>query len=160
MLFFSNSLQDENTENFWNFSVKAYTQNGADKILLRLQNDFGLDINLILLLLWLEQNSYFINETVFNKLLSVSNSWQTTKLRPFRKKRQQARNTPIYQALKDEELELEKQEQSALIKTLQGTNSLPYSQTLNSYLKDCDTQIIQHIRKLSVSQNGDTYNQL
>ena len=78
--------------NFWNFSLTYYKHSNSSEILLRLQNEYGLDVNLILFALWVGriQGAFLLAEH-FQTLEDSIASWRHNIIQPLRKIRQTAK---------------------------------------------------------------------
>ncbi|GHF20259.1 hypothetical protein GCM10017044_13840 [Kordiimonas sediminis] len=79
------------------------------------QDRFGMDINLALLFLYLDQHNKHLTGDTIKELYSLSHHWQSVHLAPLRQRRRSAQGTADYDDLKAQELRLEKQEQKALV---------------------------------------------
>ncbi len=104
---------------FWQFSVARYTAGDTMQQCLDLQDKYGVNVNMLLLLCWCVDN---------NKILTLA-QWQEinaailtsdSELQCHRKKRRQAKqkkpfNPVRYQALKAEEMEMERAQQAIMI---------------------------------------------
>lgn len=108
--------KDLNPEEFWQYSLEIYSHGRVKDICLQLQDDFYADINLLLLLLWLDKLGVTIGTYGFSSLLQLSNKWQASVLKPLRKERRaQKKTTPSYKLALQNELDAEKDEQAALV---------------------------------------------
>ncbi len=126
---------------FWDFSFTVYTRTGVAELCLMMQDHYGFDINLILLMLWLEKQQLSPTQEGWAELLEVSSHWQKTLLAPAREERQKAKGSEFYEQLKAQELELEKKEQQALLgclcnKLICQTDALP--SPLNYYITELE----------------------
>lgn len=132
-----------NSDEFWAFSLGLYAKPEVSKTCLQAQDDWGLDINLLLLFGWLAQKGIDISPAGWTGLLAASEHWQTNILIPFREKRRSAKSTPEYETLKSEELALEKQEQQALCnivsRHLSSPSSMPKSTMIERYFQTKNT---------------------
>jgi uncharacterized protein (TIGR02444 family) len=59
----------------WEFALATYGCPGVDGACLALQDEFGLDVNVILLCLWLGRDGHDI-APVLDRILEVSDEWQ------------------------------------------------------------------------------------
>lgn len=110
------SIQTLNPDEFWLFSLNIYALQNVKKLCLTLQDQHGADVNLLLLALYADSKGITVVDQALDALLAVSADWQENKLAPMRLKRQSLdRDSPAYQQVLREELELEKKEQTALL---------------------------------------------
>lgn len=110
---------------FWVFSLQQYALDGMKDYCLGLQNNHGVDINLLLLCHWLDSQALVASEDTLNKLIQISDHWQHTVLRPLRTGRS-AIDKPgaPYQTALANELAEEKNEQRALVACINGPAAL------------------------------------
>tara|TARA_Y100000588_G_scaffold307576_1_gene331800 strand:- start:78 stop:623 length:546 start_codon:yes stop_codon:yes gene_type:complete len=77
---------------FWQFSLAYYQHSNSAETLLRLQNNYGLDINLILFALWVGSiESTALLRDHFQTLDSSITNWRDNIIQPLRKLRQTAK---------------------------------------------------------------------
>jgi uncharacterized protein (TIGR02444 family) len=110
---------------FWQYSLHYYTQNNNQTTLLWLQDNAALNVNIVLLLMYLQTKSMFISVNQFNDL-NQKNQALDSLTSNFREKRRVLKadnidkemadyRTVDYQELLQQELDLEKQQQAQLI---------------------------------------------
>ncbi len=75
------------TESFWDFSCRVYREEGVSEICLRLQDMYGLDVNLLLLCCWHASTRGSIDQALFADLLAAANSWANNVVVPLRETR-------------------------------------------------------------------------
>lgn len=102
---------------FWDFSTAFYAEPGVKEACLRLQDDFGADINLVLLCLWAA-----MDDDTWEMALTISDSRQPAIATLREKRRALAKEDPERDALLAQELAAEKLEQQ-LLEALVG---IPY----------------------------------
>lgn len=102
-------------EKFWQFSLTLYGVPAVKHTCLVLQDDFGADVNLILLMCWLDAQRLTIGDDCLKTLIAVAGDHQTNLIGPVRKERRKAKGTHAYDKLLARELELERDEQKALV---------------------------------------------
>lgn len=108
--------KDLNPEEFWQYSLEIYSHDKVKDIFLQLQDGFCADINLLLLLLWLDNLGVTIDTHGFGNLLQLSNKWQANVLKPLRQERRaQKKAKHSYKLALQNELDAEKDEQAALV---------------------------------------------
>ncbi|MFT5161960.1 MAG: hypothetical protein ACI9FJ_000528 [Alteromonadaceae bacterium] len=128
---------------FWQYSGKLYSQPGVKESCLILQDEVGLNVNLILLLCWCEPNHKVLSEAQIEQLGNAIVGWHKSYIAPLRDFRRQlglehAATAQVKQKMLDAELELEKVEQSLLLDAfneleLQTTHE---AQCLQLYIPD------------------------
>jgi uncharacterized protein (TIGR02444 family) len=125
---------DISAEGFWHFSCEEYAQNkyyskGKQSFnLLELQNKFGKNVNICLLMLYLDKFQIKSNQEVLLKLIQTITHFDTTYLLPLRvlrkKLKSQYDDIELYKSIRskllDAELLMEKHQQSQLIVTLKN----------------------------------------
>lgn len=109
---------------FWAFSLKLYPD--WQQTLLLLQDDYDLNINLILLCIYLEQRDQRLSEPQMASLIQLCDQTKPL-LMSLREVRRAAKgvNQQAYSQLKQAELELEKQQQQSLIRAV---NAMHFSE--------------------------------
>lgn len=104
-------MQLDNT--FWQYALSTYGKPGAADKLLHLQDAFGLDINLLLLMSWLGSCRRRMNSDHLQPCLILAGDWQQSVMRPLRAVRRQLRerlgDEAVYQQSKALELAVEQQ---------------------------------------------------
>ncbi|MCC5826018.1 TIGR02444 family protein [Alkalimonas sp.] len=101
-------------EQFWQFCLQCYP--GMQQSLLRLQDDLGANVNLLLLLLYAEQQHWYWSDAEIARLHQAvlpANQQYTLPIRQLR--RQLSEQPTIKAALLEAELAAEKLEQQALL---------------------------------------------
>lgn len=73
---------------FWRFSVEFYAQPGAAEACLGLQDREGVDVNLVLLALWLGCCGHRLSCAAGSRLARVARGWQEPIVAPLRRVRQ------------------------------------------------------------------------
>ena len=112
-----------NSNDFWQFACQLYSEDGMQARLLNYQNQQGKNVNLCLLLYYLDSLNLAISQTQLNKLEQSISEFEQQVLKPLRATRAylKANQTEItdYAAIRKEllsaELKLEKQQQQMLI---------------------------------------------
>lgn len=107
------------TEDFWKYSIEIYSKEKVQRCCLALQNEAQLNINLLLLCGWLNQENTFLATEQIRALI-VSICQQDKRIQSHRKIRIEAKqgNLDKYAELLEQELELERQQQGLLIDRL------------------------------------------
>lgn len=74
---------------FWKFSLAFYGQDNVAEICLRLQDEGGFDVNLLLFCLWYGRCRGEISAALLARVLAVSEEWQALAVAPLRGVRRQ-----------------------------------------------------------------------
>lgn len=114
-------LKDE----FWNYSCEKFAHKDIERLCLDLQNGFQCDVNMLLLICWLNHKNKKADDVNFiSSATRLSQEWQQGVIEPLRNVRKQITTLKgidakkIKKSLLKSELEAEKSEQSALIDAL------------------------------------------
>jgi len=75
------------TETLWNYSIEHYALPGVAEACLRLQDSFGLDVNLVLCCLWFGRCHGELSDRQLDQLLSFSRDWSGHVVVPLRQVR-------------------------------------------------------------------------
>lgn len=116
----------------WDFSLALYGADGVETACLALQDEAGLDVNLILLACFLGARGVRIESAALAGLAGPAEAWRTEVIAPLRALRRRlkdasvgavdpARAAPTRQAVKAAELEAERAQQAYLFQALQTT---------------------------------------
>lgn len=125
-------------EQYWQFSERIWQQDGARQTALELQDQHGLEPNLLLLALLLEQQGQFLTEAQFVDLIEAQAQWRDKMLTPYRKLRRLAKdNLPVesYRQMLEVELVMEKRSQQLILKTLAHLPASSSGDNLTACLK-------------------------
>ncbi|KAA1157587.1 TIGR02444 family protein [Pseudoalteromonas fuliginea] len=115
-----------NSDHFWQFACTFYAKPEQQTTLLALQNQQGKNVNLCLLLLYLDSLNLSINTQQLNELTQVVSEFDTHVLQPLRAARSYLKTNQntisdyatIRAELLSTELKLEKQQQHMLIEAV------------------------------------------
>ena len=102
---------------FWTYSLNLYAQRGVKPCCLQLQDEFKLNVNILLLCCYLNRLHILLplkGFTALNKAIKDSDS----QLRAMRKKRRKSKGTPAYRDLLQWEIQLENQQQQEIVAIL------------------------------------------
>jgi uncharacterized protein (TIGR02444 family) len=109
---------------FWRFSLNFYRQAGVAEACIALQDDCGVDVNLMLFLLWLAASGRQLSVENIKELDQAVRSWRDLTIIPIREVRRKLKGAPtLVEAGKQEtfrtrikavELEAERLQQEAL----------------------------------------------
>ncbi len=86
---------------FWDFSLALYAQSGIEPLCLMLQDEFGIDVNLVLLAAWTASRNVRIEPDLAGRLQSMGRNYQTTVMQPFRAARRGLKRWPDAAGLGD-----------------------------------------------------------
>ncbi|MEH6557875.1 MAG: TIGR02444 family protein [Oceanicoccus sp.] len=75
-------------KSFWQFSLITYAVSGVESLLLRLQNEFGADINMLLFCYWLGLQQKIPASEQWVELQKLTAEWQKKSILPLRSVRQ------------------------------------------------------------------------
>ncbi|GAA65133.1 hypothetical protein P20311_2938 [Pseudoalteromonas sp. BSi20311] len=131
-----------NSDNFWQFACQLYSEDGMQARLLNYQTQQGKNVNLCLLLYYLDSLNLTISQTQLNKLEQSISEFDKLALKPLRATRAylKANQTEIadYAVIRKEllsaELKLEKQQQQMLINAVNRLELLACTAPDNSAL--------------------------
>lgn len=108
----------------WAFSLYLYAQPGVERACLALQDDCGVDVNVLLFLLWMAQRRTAVSRRELRMLLAASEPWRVQVITPLRTLRRRLKQpvTPVDAAtahayrerVKALELDAERLQQEAL----------------------------------------------
>lgn len=140
-------------DEFWKFSFEVYARPGVQNYCLTLQDDWQLNVNILLLCCYIEEKGLACSIEQLEELTEYINETDQA-LIAHRKKRRAAKNedSPLYQQLLKVELEMEKQQQARLIEKVnsfelnEGSDNLTtygLSQTKMSMEKTLENQLQQ-----------------
>ena len=104
---------------FWEYSVSRYTKGDMAPLALLLQDNHKVNVNVLLLICWCLENNVIINLPQLKAVIAASKATEE-KLAQHRAKRKAASpekggDQSDYDALKAQELELEKQQQQDIV---------------------------------------------
>ena len=128
-----------NSDHFWQFACTLYAKPEQQTTLLALQNQQGKNLNLCLLLLYLDSLNLSINTQQLNELTQVVSEFDTHVLQPLRAARSYLKTNQntisdyatIRAELLSTELKLEKQQQHMLIETVNEFELVKFSEPNN-----------------------------
>ena len=131
-----------NSNDFWQFACQLYSEDGMQARLLNYQTQQGKNVNLCLLLYYLDSLNLTISQTQLNKLEQSISEFDKLALKPLRATRAylKANQTEIadYAVIRKEllsaELKLEKQQQQMLINAVNRLELLACTAPDNSAL--------------------------
>jgi uncharacterized protein (TIGR02444 family) len=117
------TTQTETTP-FWRFSLSFYRQSGVSEACIGLQDEYGVDVNLLLFLLWLASEGRLLSADEVKKLDDTVRDWRNLTIVPIREVRRKLKgartmaDTGTQEAFRNKvkaiELEAERLQQQAL----------------------------------------------
>ena len=111
----------EDDSELWAFAAGVYGEPGSEKACLRLQDEFGADVVLVLFLVWLGLGGKAVCGKELEALRGRAGQWQDSLVKPLRQMRRQLKTIKgsqageIYSALKSSELAAERLELQSLL---------------------------------------------
>lgn len=107
------------TAGFWDWSVAIYRQGDVEKTTIQLQDDFDLNVNVVLWCCWCAHHYEEIPEFALRKAIEETSNWTNKVTGPIRSarrasKEQSAIENDLYNTLKNAELMAEQVEQTSL----------------------------------------------
>ncbi|ODA30176.1 TIGR02444 family protein [Veronia pacifica] len=118
-------IQQATAEGLWQFSLAHYSHNDVKQACLKLQDDYQGNVNLALMLVWLEFSGFSFSDDSLN-ILRQAIADSEMLLRRYRYMRRELKSElshANYQKLLNFELMLEKKQQQDLVSTV---NQLPW----------------------------------
>lgn len=113
---------------FWDYSCQLYAHSDVALASLALQDEYQVNINMIMLLCWCLREGLIVDLSQFRSLAaSIEQSEQGLAEHREKRRKHHPDNQPdkrLYETLKAEELELEKAQQSLLVDTFQTLGPL------------------------------------
>ncbi|WP_019531537.1 TIGR02444 family protein [Dasania marina] len=108
---------------FWQYSLTVYQRPAVAELCLQLQDDYGVDINMLLCAAWLASIGQPLTDPLLQGLLAESEQWQQRCVQPLRQARRFLKTTSssdIYQQAKALELQAEALQQQRLYDQLRN----------------------------------------
>lgn len=107
----------------WDYSLSVYERAGVEPLLLQLQDEFDLDVNLLLAACWLAGVGRLLAERQLTAVLKECETWQHSCVGPLRSVRRYLKATPGAEAFREQvkalELGAEQIQQQRLFALLQ-----------------------------------------
>jgi uncharacterized protein (TIGR02444 family) len=124
-------------ELFWQHSLQHYAQPGVADACLALQDNYQVNVNLLLFYHW----CFTVNQTLpqsLRKVLDEAVARTDPAIKNHRIRRREAKGSSDYEVLKQQELELEAAQQAELVAAYQKTKAIKGSESLNGMFNDSD----------------------
>ena len=77
---------------FPGYSIDLYGRGNVEKSCLKLQDDYGLDVNTVLFCYWFGAHHGVIDEDLWQRIEQISGQWQSQVVRPLREARRRLKN--------------------------------------------------------------------
>ena len=140
---------------FWQFSLSWYARPGVSQACIELQDKLGLNVNLMLLLCWCEQQNLQLSAEQIERLGLSLKVWSEKYTQPLRQLRRQIAledhaDESVKHAIFDAEMALEKSEQRLLICAFSHfnlTKSDEAAQNLTRYVSAADSKAVMGFAK-------------
>lgn len=104
---------------------------------LKLQDDYGLNVNLLLLAQWLDEQHYYLSDQDWQELADQVAAWEEKVLKPYRRLRKLSKHNLAkaeYQQMLEVELMLERKSQAMILLQLRLLANEQRSANLPRYL--------------------------
>ena len=119
---------------FWEYSLSVYALEGVAPLCVELQDNFAVDVNVLLYAAWLASGSLRLTQEHLNELEVHVSAWREQVVEPLRELRRQLRAFPttgpmdagpIREEIKTLELAAERQQQDSMYKWFDCSTPLP-----------------------------------
>lgn len=128
-------MRDSLPDSFWEYSLALYAWPGVEGACLALQDRHGLDVNMLLLCLWLGGRGIRLDQRAVARLMGAAKPWHDHAVQPLRAVRRRLKQPlgaippaaaeELRQRVKTIELEAERLEQEALAAAAPPTVNAP-----------------------------------
>lgn len=159
------SHETELAEALWQFSTAVYTRPGVEEVCLTLQDQWGVNVNLLLWLLWLEARGVHVDAALLASAEEAIADWDKVLVQALRQLRRQVNDRvhakdvekitaldDCYQAIKMAELQAERVTQAMLLGLLPMTQRQP--SPLNALVPG--QNLIAYFERLSIPLSART----
>ncbi|MDX1739153.1 MAG: TIGR02444 family protein [Alphaproteobacteria bacterium] len=160
---------------FWDFSLDLYRAKDVEAHSLSLQDEYGLDVNLVFLLIWAGFQGAKLTDDSVTILVQHAKAWSETSILPLRQLRQKLKcdigavatgqSAQFRQKIKDLELEAERIQQDMLYELIMGVSAVNAKdgerksvarRNLLTYIRQNDIDIDEQIKTLLESILGQS----
>lgn len=141
---------------FWQHSLQIYAQPGVARACLALQDDYQVNVNLLLFYHWCFTVKQPVSQALCNALDEAIAATDPV-IQNHRIKRRAAKGSSDYEAFKEQELELEAAQQAELVTTYNKImgSKIKGSESLNRAFNDSDP-LICLLNWLGLQNNSET----
>ncbi len=132
------------TNPFWDYSLRLYAEPGVEETCLKLQQGFGVNVNMLLFCCWLDAQQVPFSKSLLQRAERGIGAWEQQVAKPLRSIRQWVkfeqgeRQTAFYRQLKNMELDAERIEQDTLLTfcpDISGSRAKAGAGNLDGYLR-------------------------
>lgn len=137
---------------FWRFSIAVYAAPGVAGTCLRLQDEFGADVNMLLFVAWIAATRRArMTPQDFDRVTTAAVTWHDSLVKPVRAARRELKTSggAVYAGIKAAELRLEQIEQ-ALLYDQSHTLDLAPSDSSDAVA----AAIADHLQRLGAPENA------
>ncbi len=85
----------------WQYSLDVYRREGVEPLLLQLQDECGLDVNVLLYAAWLGGQGIALTEAHCGAVLQATEEWRSSVVTPLRELRRQLRGIDAAEAVRE-----------------------------------------------------------
>jgi uncharacterized protein (TIGR02444 family) len=114
---------------FWTFSLATYAADGVAEAALAVQDEFDIDVNVLLYVSWMASRNHKMTHTHLAELEICIQQWRQRVVIPLRSLRRQLKDYPdaatVREGIKALELQSERQQQDMMWKFSNAAESLP-----------------------------------
>ncbi len=147
------------TSAFWTYSVSRYTKGDMAPLAILLQDNHKVNVNILLLICWCLENNTIINLPQLKAVIEAAAPTDLT-LQAHRAKRKAAHpdnggDRAVYDALKEEELELERAQQRDIVTSFNGQSVTYLGQAQLSSSNIFNASIAALINAYSLRDNSE-----
>lgn len=122
----------------WSFVLSAWRRPGVEAAALRLQDDFGHSVSLLLTGIWLGARGTPAEPMLAERLQEIAANWERERIEPLRRLRRQAAGDPSWQEwkrlLQEAELEAERLLLGALEQQVSEHPQAPGAESVHAWL--------------------------
>ncbi|UTF58869.1 TIGR02444 family protein [Gilvimarinus sp. DA14] len=113
------------SDSLWNFALTVYNRKGVEQICLQLQDEWQVNIPLLLFYLWLDNTGRCLNNNQARQVRELAEHWQKKVITPLRRARRTLKQTPHEGELRQDIKACELQAERQLIEQLQSLAPAP-----------------------------------
>jgi len=144
-------MNDNRQKSFWEFSIYVYRKNGVADTFLRLQNDHGVDVNMLLYCCWHGITRGVFTNQLFQTVFDYSTSWCNQTVKPLRNVRTWLKQSGCHLSHIDTASCMEFREE---IKGIELQAEKIQQTTLESYCKNTSTIDLSPVFQLEAIVNN------
>jgi uncharacterized protein (TIGR02444 family) len=140
----------------WAYSLAHYRRNGVEKLCLQLQDEFGLDVNLLLYAAWLASQRQTLTAEHLEAIAAATGDWRREVVQPLRELRRGFKSISGTDKLRGRLAELElaaEQQQQALIYAWHQSAACHHSAALQP---DSGSSLTANLHRVASAQTCST----